>query len=102
MQKLLYKNAGLWFVLTIILPFSGCAPGPPPPPVFPGLFGFGMGWLVIGILIWAGILFLKNSRPEEKPKADYLTEALNAINQRLKTLEEKMEQREEHNHKNRE
>jgi len=98
MQGSLRKRTRLWSILAIASLLTGCAPGPPPPPIFPGLFGFGLGWLITGILIWTGFLFLKN-RPKEKPKTDHLTEAMNAINQRLKVLEEKIEQMENNNHR---
>jgi hypothetical protein len=77
-------------VPTAILLVSGCAPGPLPP-IFPGLIGFGLGWLVVGLLVWIGFLLWKKHGSAESLKADYLTEALNAINKRLTILEDKIE-----------
>ncbi len=91
MRKISGRKTGWLPALTIILPVAGCAPGPPPP-VFPGLLGFGLGWLAVGVLIWIGILLWKRQGPPEPCRTDYLTEALNAVNERLVILEEKIEQ----------
>ncbi len=77
------KTKWIYFI-SIVLLFAGCALGPPPP-IFPGF-----EWLIIAIVIWIGI-FLWNKYSYEKPEEpSYLTETLNAINQRLKELEEKI------------
>ena len=69
---------------------AGCAPGPPPP-LFPGLFGIGLVWLLVGLAVWLGVALWKKRERPAAPKTDYLTEALNAVNKRLAVLEEKME-----------
>ena len=78
-------------VLIILLLITGCTPGPPPP-IPPGLFSAGIGWIVVGLLIWGAILLWKNLNSTKTNKTDQLTDALNAINDRLTALEEKMNQ----------
>jgi len=80
-----------WLVPAVILNVSGCAPGPLPP-LFPGLVGFGLGWLAVGLLVWIGFLMWKKYGSTDPLKTDYLTEALNAVNRRLSALEEKIEE----------
>ena len=81
-----------WFALPAIgLPVCGCAPGPLPP-IFPGLVGFGLGWLLVALLVWIGFLLWEKHGSPDSPKTDYLTEALNAVNQRLTILEDKIAQ----------
>lgn len=82
-----------WLYALGIIPFvTGCAPGPPLPPVFPGLIGFGVEWIVVGFLVWAGILLWKKYSPLMSSKRNHPTEAVDIINQRVRTLEEKVEE----------
>ena len=85
-----------WIYLLGIIPFfTGCAMGPPPPPpVFPGF-----EWLIIGLMVFIGIFLWKKFDSSEPLKTHYLTEVLNAINQRLKILEKKIDNLEETNEK---
>ncbi|OQX87632.1 hypothetical protein B6D60_03480 [candidate division KSB1 bacterium 4484_87] len=77
-------------LLNTLLLFLSCAPGPPPP-LFPAFLGSGLGWLLLGALIWIGFILLRNNRESEKPKDRYLVDTINAINHRLQILEERME-----------
>jgi outer membrane murein-binding lipoprotein Lpp len=92
MRRYLCKETKWFLVLIIALFVAGCAPGPPPIP--PGLFGAGFGWLMVGLLVWGAILLWKNLNSTKTTKTDHLADALNAINERLTALEEKMEQSE--------
>ena len=69
----------------------GCAPvGPPPPFLGPGPWG--SIWLLFLILIGAGIyLLIRKISTSNTPKKDHLAEALNDIHERLKHLEEKID-----------
>ncbi len=78
-------------LLAVVLAATGCAPGPPPP-VFPALFGFGVGWLIVALLAWIGIMLWKRHGPEPSRRTDYLTEAINGIHKRLNLLEDRIEQ----------
>ncbi len=91
MQRHFCKVGEGFLVLIIVLLATGCAPGPPPP-IPPGLFSAGIGWIVVGLLIWGAILLWKNPNSTKPNKTDQLTETLNAINERLTALEEKMNQ----------
>jgi len=86
----MYKQArnislifGMFFLLT------GCAPGPPIPPIFPHF-----EWLIITfiLIVFFCILGWQKFLPEKPVKIDYLTEALNAINQKLIELEKKIDE----------
>ncbi len=88
------------FCLFFTIFITGCAPGPLPSPVFPGLIGMGLAWIFMGIIMAGGIFLWKKYNSSESSKANYLTEALNAINKRLKNLEEKMEQMEKNRDNN--
>lgn len=91
MQRYLYKRTEWFPVLIIVLLIAGCTPGPPPP-ISPGLFSAGIGWIVVGLLVWGAILLWNNLNSTKTTKTDHLADALNAINDRLTTLEEKMNQ----------
>ncbi len=78
-------------LLAVVLTAGGCAPGPPPP-VFPALFGFGVSWLIVGLLAWIGVMLWKRRGPEPPRRTDYLTEAINGIHKRLNLLEDRIEQ----------
>ncbi len=82
------------FVLLLIA--SGCALGPLPPTP-PGLFGAGISWIITGLLVWCAILLWKILNSYQKPGTDHLTDAINAINDRLTILEERMNQEERNN-----
>ena len=91
MQRYFCKVGEGFLVLIILLLITGCAPGLPPP-IPPGLFSAGIGWIVVGLLIWGAILLWKNLNSTKTNKTDQLTDVLNAINERLTALEEKINQ----------
>jgi len=68
--------------------FVGCAPGPPPPPLFPGPGG---EWIVIVTLGIVGFFLWRYFEKRESPQKDYLTDVLNGIHQQLKRLEKQIE-----------
>jgi len=74
-----------------MLSISGCAPAPMPP-IPPGLFGAGIGWIIVGLFLWGAILLWKNLNSIKKTKTKDFTDAINAINDRLTILEKKMSQ----------
>ena len=85
------KKKTQWIYLSGIIPFlTGCTPGPPLPPIFPGF-----EWLIIGFVVWIGIVLWRKHASAEPLKTHYLTEVLNAINQRLKILEGRIGELEE-------
>ncbi len=91
------RNKAEWFpILIIVLLITGCAPGPPPP-IPPGLFSAGIGWILVGLLVWGAILLWKNFNSNKVSKTDHLADALNAINDRLSALEKKINQSEKNN-----
>ncbi len=90
MQKHSDKKINWLPVLAMTLVVSGCAPVPPPP-VSPELFSLGFWWLIVGLLLWIGIIGWEKYGSSKPPKTDYLSEALNAINRRLTILEEQIE-----------
>ncbi len=93
MYRYLRKKAEWFPILIIVLLITGCAPGPPPP-IPPGLFSAGIGWILVGLLVWGAILLWKNFNSNKVTKTDYLIDALNAINDRLSALEKKINQSE--------
>ena len=78
-------------ILIIMLSISGCAPAPMPP-IPPGLFGAGIGWIIVGLFLWGAILLWKNLNSIKNTKTKDFTDAINAINDRLTILEKKMSQ----------
>jgi len=91
MKKFMKKGKKWFWLLVITIMVTGCAPGPPPPPIFPGL-----EWIIVAVLvIAAGILLWRKLDVSQPAKEDHLTEVLNAINQRMKILEEKIDKLEE-------
>jgi len=86
----LKKVAWLLLVLSMLMVITGCAPGPPPP-LPPWLFGAGANWIAMMLLVWISLLLWKNLDMSRSHSQDHLTEALNAINDRLTVLEEKIE-----------
>ena len=82
------------FSLGIISFLTGCAPPPPLPPIFPGF-----EWLIIGIVIWIGVFLWKKYSSEKPVQKDYVTDALNAINNQLKILEKRIKKFEEEKYK---
>jgi len=78
-------------ILIIMLSISGCTPAPMPP-IPPGLFGAGIGWIIVGLFLWGAILLWKNLNSIKKTKTKDFTDAINAINDRLTILEKKMSQ----------
>ncbi len=81
------KNTPLIFFGLVAL-LSGCAPGPPLPPIFPGF-----DWLIMAfvIVVFSGVFGWRKFSSEKPVKTDYLAEALNAINQKLIELEKKID-----------
>jgi len=81
------KKTKLIYFIGILALLTGCAPGPPPPPpIFPGF-----EWVIIALVIFLGVILWKKYSAKEPLKTDYITEALNAINQQLKELEIKID-----------
>ena len=78
-------------ILIIMLSISGCAPAPMPP-IPPGLFGAGIGWIIVGLFLWGAILLWKNLNSIKKTKTKDFTDTINVINDRLTILEKKMSQ----------
>ena len=81
------KKTKLIYSLGILAFLTSCAPGPPPPPIFPGF-----EWVIIAVVIFLGVFLWKKYLTKEPLKTNYITEALNAINQQLKELEKKMDE----------
>ncbi len=76
---------------TLLCFLAGCVPGPPLPPLLgPGIGPF-LGWIFAGAVVVGAWVIFKKSTPPPRPKDDYLTNALNDINERLKRMEEKIE-----------
>ena len=75
------------FFIGIMAFVASCAPGPPPPPMFPGF-----EWLIIGLIVFVSIFLWKEISFKEPLKTNYLTEAINAINRQLKELEKKIDE----------
>ena len=81
------KKTKLIFLLGILVFLTSCAPGPPPPPpIFPGF-----EWVIIAAIILFGIFLLKTFSTKKPLETNYITDALNAINQQLKELEKKID-----------
>ena len=78
------------FFFSLMFLIAGCAPGPPLPPL---LHGF--GWLIAGLVLWIGYLFLTKNNDVAPTKKQYQDEILNSVNHRLKVLEDKIEKIEE-------
>ncbi len=97
METRLKKKTAWIYLPGIAVVFTGCAPGPPPPPIFPGF-----DWLVIGTVFLIWIFLWKKYASAAPSKTHYLTDMLNAINQRLKVLEDKIKKLEEKANKKRE
>ncbi len=78
---------------------QGCTLGPPPPCIGdPRIFG--MGWLILPLIIILIIIFWKKSNTTEQTSSiDYLVEALNDINERLKKLSKRLDDMEKENRK---
>lgn len=74
----------------LIFLIAGCAPGPPPPSLI-----HGFGWLIAGLVLWIGYLFLTKKDDANPTKKQYQDEILNSVNHRLKVLEDKIEEVEE-------
>jgi len=91
MQKNFSKRIKKYIMLMVVFTVSSCAPGPPPP-IPPHLFSAGIGWIVIGLLIWFALLLCKNFNSSNLNKTEQLTDVLNSINKRLNDLEEKIKQ----------
>ncbi len=81
------KKTKLIYLLGVLVFLTSCSPGPPPPPIFPGF-----EWVIIAVVILLGV-FLLQRVPTKKPlETNYITDALNAINQQLKELEKKIDE----------
>ena len=78
----------LIYLLSILVFLTSCAPGPPPPPLmFPG-----SEWVIITVVILLGVFLLKRISTKKPMETNYITDALNAINQQLKELEKKIDE----------
>ncbi|WP_022670606.1 hypothetical protein [Hippea alviniae] len=82
----------IWVFFLLLFAIYGCAPGPPgpPPPLLGGPGVMAIGWLIlgfIGIVVFA-FIFWKRLDEKGKDKTDYIIQALNDINERLRRLEE--------------
>jgi hypothetical protein len=87
MKRFIQKSKKWLWLPVIAFLVTGCAPGPPPPPVFPGF-----EWFIIAVLVMgAGILLWRKLDVSKPPKEDHLTEVLNEMNRQLKKLEEKLD-----------
>ena len=95
MKKFLQKSKKWLGLPALVLLVTGCAPGPPPPPVFPGF-----EWIIVAVLvIAAGVLLWRKLDVSRPTKDDHITEVLNDIHRQLKTLEKKMDKLEKRNKK---
>ena len=83
-----------WFALALVF-LSGCAPGPPAPPMPPGSWMAGVGGLFLLGLVFLAAVFWKSFAEPKPPRTNYLTDALNDIQKRVKELEKKIEKLEE-------
>ncbi len=91
------KRKIIYFIAIFPL-LNGCAPGPPPPPIFPGF-----EWVIIAVVIFLGFFLWKRLSTQKPLETNYITDALNAINQQLKELEKKideLEKKQDHEKKN--
>jgi len=79
------------------LSLSGCGPRPPVPPVLGPGIGPWLGWIVGGLAIVGGWLIFKRPTSPSQPNNEYLINALNDINERLRVLEEKIDKMEKNN-----
>ena len=78
----------LFYLLGILAFLTSCAPSmPPPPPIFPGF-----EWIIIAVIIFLGVFLLKRTQDKKPEDTNYITDALNAINQQLKELEKKIDE----------
>ncbi len=96
MMKRLKEKYFKWiFMFIVVLLATGCAPGPPPPPIFPGF-----EWIIVAVLvIAAGVLLWRKLDVSQPKKEDHFAEALNAIHHQLKELEEQIDRLEKMNKK---
>ncbi len=86
-MKKISKKTKLIYLSGILVFLTSCAPGPPPPPIFPGV-----EWIIIAVVIFLGVFLLKRVPVKKPEETNYITDALNAINQQLKELEKKIEE----------
>ncbi len=85
-------KVALLTALTGSILLHGCAPAPPPPPLLGPGDVFRVGWLFIILL--GGIVYLlwKKNNSEQRSGSDHLSDAINDINDRLKKVEERIEE----------
>ncbi len=96
MKQFLSKNKKWFWLSAVILLVTGCAPGPPPPPVFPGF-----EWIIVAVLvIAAGVLLWRKLDVSQPKKEDHFTEVLNDIHRRLRDIEEKLDKTDKKENKN--
>ncbi len=87
MKKILKSKKWLGLVFMGII-LTACAPGPPPPPVFPGF-----EWMMVALLIIvAGVLLWRKLDVSHPKQEDHLSEVLNDIHRQLKKMEKKIEE----------
>jgi len=78
--------------IVIILLLQACnryppVPRPPPIPILPRF-----EWLVVGLIIFAGAVLWKKVIFKEPVREEYLTEAINDINDQLLEIEKKIDE----------
>ena len=82
-----FNKATFFYLVSIFLFLISCAPGPPPPPIFPGF-----EWFLIAALIFVVVFLFKTVSTKKPLETNYITDALNAINRHLNELEKKIDE----------
>ena len=88
MEKMFSKTVVIIVFLWLL---TGCALGPHAPPLFGPNIGAWMGWVIAGLVIIGVWILLRRTDLSHSSQKEYLTNALNDLNERLKILEDKID-----------